>query len=170
MTRFISAEDARSLLTIPDSLRAVEEAYRLYGKERSVSSEPSLSFMIVPNEAPTMFWMKGACLKELGVAGVFFGPQFGDYYMMVSDCKTGTLRGVIEQSWLVKRRTAVTAVVTAMKLSRKGSTVAALVGADTCVRVPARATARLADAARAIASASEVGTKAAEKFEPMQSI
>jgi len=129
MTLFVSAGEARRLLTVPDSLRAVEEAYRLYGKERSVSSEPSLSFMIVPNEAPTMFWMKGACLKELGVAGVFFGAQFGDYYMMVSDCKTGTLRGIVEESWLVKRRTAVTAVVTAMKLARSGSTVAALVGA-----------------------------------------
>jgi ornithine cyclodeaminase len=85
--------------------------------------------MIVPNDAPTMFWLKGASLKALGVAGVSFGAQFGDYYFMVNDCKTGTLRGIVEQSWLFKRRTGASAVVTAMKLARSKSTVAALVGA-----------------------------------------
>ena len=129
MTRYVSAREAKSLLSIPDSLQIVENAYRLYGQERSVSSEPSASFMIVPNEAPTMFWMKGASLKPLGVAGVFFGAQFGDYYFMVTDCRTGTLRGIVEQAWLTKRRTAATGVVTAMKLARKGSKVAALIGA-----------------------------------------
>jgi ornithine cyclodeaminase len=129
MTLFVSTQEAKHLLTIPDSLRAIEQAYRLYGQERNVLSDPSASFMIVPNDAPTMFWMKGAHLKPLGVVGVFFGAQFGDYYFMVTDCKTGTLRGIVEQAWLTKRRTAVTGVVTAMKLARKGSTVAAVVGA-----------------------------------------
>lgn len=129
MTLFLSAPQARELLTIPDSLRIVENAFRLYGEERDVLSNPSLALTVVPNEAPTMFWAKGARLKALGVAGVFFGAQFGDYYFMVNDCRTGTLRGIVEQAWLVKRRTGATAAVTAGKLARPGSTVAALVGA-----------------------------------------
>lgn len=129
MTLFVSAAQARELLTIPDSLQVIEDAFRLCGLERAVLSNPSLAFMVVPNDAPTMFWAKGARLKALGVAGVFFGAQFGDYYFMVNDCRTGTLRGIIEQAWLVKRRTAATAVVTASKLARPGSTVAALIGA-----------------------------------------
>ena len=143
MALYVSAGEARRLLSIADSLQATEQAYRLYGQERSVLSEPSASFMIVPNEAPTMFWMKGAQLKSLGVAGVFFGAQFGDYYFMVTDCASGTLRGIVEQAWLTKRRTAATGVVAAMKLARAGSSVAALIGAgqigEEVVRVLAHA-------------------------------
>lgn len=129
MAIYLSAQDAKELLGIADSLRVTEEAYRFYGQERAVSSEPSATFMIVPNDAPTMFWMKGANLKALGAAGIFFGAQFGDYYFMVTDGRTGTLRGIVEQAWLTKRRTAATGVVTAMHLARKDSKVAALIGA-----------------------------------------
>lgn len=129
MTLYVSAPEAKKLLAISDSLRVVENAFRLYGQERAVSTVPSASYMIVPNEAPTMFWMKGASLKPLGVAGVFFGAQFGDYYFMVTDSETGTLKGIVEQAWLTKRRTATAGVVAALKLARKGSKVAALIGA-----------------------------------------
>jgi len=129
MARYVSAAEAKRLLTIPDSLRVVEHAYRLYGTERSVSSNPSASFMIVPNAPPTMMWMKGANLKPLGIAGVFFGAQFGDYYFAVTDARTGTLKGIVEQAWLTKRRTAATGVVAAKHLARKDSKVAALIGA-----------------------------------------
>lgn len=143
MALYVSASEAKRLLSIADSLQATEQAYRLYGQERAVLSEPSASFMIVPNAAPTMFWMKGAQLKSLGVAGVFFGAQFGDYYFMVTDCATGTLRGIVEQAWLTKRRTAATGVVAALKLARAGSSVAALIGAgqigEEVVRVLAHA-------------------------------
>ena len=103
MALYVSAKEERALLGIPDSLRIVEQAFALYGQERVVSSVPTASYMIVKNAAPTMFWIKSASLKPLGAAGVFFGAQFGDYYFMVTDSRTGTLRGIVEQAWLTKQ-------------------------------------------------------------------
>jgi alanine dehydrogenase len=129
MALYLSAVEARKLLGIADSLRIVEQAFRDYGRERIVSSVPSASYMLVQNDAPTMFWIKSASLRPLGAAGVFFGAQFGDYYFMVTDSRTGMLRGIVEQAWLTKRRTATAGVVAARKLAAPKARVAALIGA-----------------------------------------
>lgn len=129
MALYVSAAEAKQLLGIPDSLRIVEQAFAEYGRERVVSSVPSASYMLVQNEAPTMFWIKSASLRPLGAAGVFFGAQFGDYYFMVTDSRTGTMRGIVEQAWLTKRRTGTTGVVAARKLAGPNARVAALIGA-----------------------------------------
>jgi alanine dehydrogenase len=129
MALYVSTAEEKRLLSIPDSLRIVEQAFGDYGRERIVSSVPSASYMIVQNEAPTMFWIKSASLRPLGAAGVFFGAQFGDYYFMVTDSRTGTLRGIVEQAWLTKRRTGAAGVVAARKLAARNARVAALIGA-----------------------------------------
>jgi alanine dehydrogenase len=129
MALYVSTAEEKRLLSIPDSLRIVEQAFGDYGRERIVSSVPSASYMIVQNEAPTMFWIKSASLRPLRAAGVFFGAQFGDYYFMVTDSRTGTLRGIVEQAWLTKRRTGAAGVVAARKLAARNARVAALIGA-----------------------------------------
>lgn len=129
MALYVSAAEEKKLLGIPDSLRIVEQAFVDYGRERIVSSVPTASYMIVQNEAPTMFWIKSASLRPLRAAGVFFGAQFGDYYFMVTDSRTGMLRGIVEQAWLTKRRTATAGVVAARKLAAPKARVAALIGA-----------------------------------------
>lgn len=129
MALYVSVAEEKKLLGIADSLRIVEQAFTEYGRERVVSSVPSASFMIVKNEAPTMFWIKSASLRPLSAAGVFFGAQFGDYYFMVTDSRTGMMRGIVDQAWLTKRRTATAGVVAAKKLAPPKARVAALVGA-----------------------------------------
>lgn len=129
MALYVSMAQEKAILTIPDSLRIVEEAFAHYGRERVVSSVPTASYMVVKNEAPTLFWIKSASLKPLKAAGVFFGAQFGDYYFLVTDSLTGLMRGIVDQAWLTKRRTATAGVVAARKLATKSAKVAALVGA-----------------------------------------
>lgn len=129
MAIYVSADQARGLLPVEASLAVIEDAFRLYGQERKVLSNPSAAFTIVQNDVPTFFWSKGAQLKPLGVVGSFFGAQFGDYYFSLHDCKTGTLLGMVEQAWLTKRRTAATAVVAAKYLANRDARTAALIGA-----------------------------------------
>lgn len=128
MARYITAGEARELLSPVDSIRLAQEAFRLYGIEREVLSNPAAAFTIVKNDVPTMFWAKAASFSTLGVAGCFFGAQFGDYYFNMHDCETGELLAIVEQSWLVKRRTAATGVVAARQLARPDSRVATLIG------------------------------------------
>lgn len=160
MAIFLSAADVRELLTVEDALAAAEQGYRIFGEERKVLSNPSAAFMVVPNPVPTMFWIKGAFSRTLGVAGVSYGCQFGEYYFLVTDSTTGMLRGVVERALMSKRRTGCTAGVVARKLARPGSRVAAMVGAGLIGEQVARALAHVLDlddfriAARSVQSAS----------------
>ncbi len=139
MAVFLPAADVRELLTMEDAMAAAEKGYRTFGKERNVLSTPSSAFMVVPNETPTMFWIKGAFSRSLGVAGVSFAAQFGEYYFFVTDTDTGMLRGVVERAWLTKCRTGSTSAVVARKLARPGSRVVGLIGAGLIGEQAARA-------------------------------
>ncbi|MDP6602593.1 MAG: hypothetical protein QGG17_00170 [Rhodospirillales bacterium] len=125
----LTETDVRGLLSVEDSFACIEDAWRRYGAERAVTSMPAMSVMVVPGEAPTPWGIKGAVLPSLGLAGVFFGAQFGSYTFAVCDCRTGVILGLVEQSWLTKRRTAVTAAITAKHLAPPGASVAAVIGA-----------------------------------------
>ncbi len=129
MALYLDVAQARALLPVSRSIDLVEEAFRHYGQERRVHSVPSSALTIARGEVPTMFWLKGSTAQALGVTGVFFGAQFGDYYFSLHDALTGTLLGIVEQAWLTKRRTGATAAVAAKHLARRGATVAALIGA-----------------------------------------
>jgi ornithine cyclodeaminase len=117
------------LLDVPTAIAACEEAYRQYGLERSVTSNPSTSFMVTNGAPASTFWIKGTHLAEPGVAGLFFGANFGNFYFMVVDAQDGSLQGMLEHSWVTKRRTGATAAVAAKWLGRKSSRIAALIGA-----------------------------------------
>ena len=125
----LTETDVRGLLSVEDSFACIEDAWRRYGAERQVTSTPAMAVMVVPGEAPTPWGIKGAVLPSLGLAGVFFGAQFGSYTIAVCDSRTGLVLGLVEQSWLTKRRTAVTAAVSAKYLARPGASVAAVIGA-----------------------------------------
>ena len=98
MALLLSETDVRAVLSVGDTVAICEEAYRLYGIERNVTSNPSTSFMTVPDAIPTTLWIKGAHLHSTGIAGIFFGAQFGNFYFAVLDSRTGMLRGLLEQS------------------------------------------------------------------------
>src|SRR2546429_622215 len=100
--RFLTGDQLRAIVSDKDYLALVERGYRIYGEERHVTSRPSMSTLLVPQEPPTYFGMKGSACRELGIAGCFFGAQFGDYYFLVTDNRTGTLRGMVEQAWSTK--------------------------------------------------------------------
>lgn len=125
----LTETDVRALLRVEDSFTCIEEAWRRYGAERAVTSTPAMSVMVVPGEAPTPWGIKGAVLPSLGLAGIFFGAQFGSYTFAVCDSRTGVILGLVEQSWLTKRRTAVTAAIAAKHLATPGASVAAVIGA-----------------------------------------
>ena len=129
MATLVSADDVRTLLTIPEALAAAQEGFRIFGTERAVRSVPSASYMNIQNELPTHVWIKGAFSRSLGVAGVSIGTQFGEYYFVVTDSHTGMLRGVVERAFMSKRRTGATAGDVAQHLARPYSRVAALIGA-----------------------------------------
>jgi alanine dehydrogenase len=143
MATLLTEADVRRLLTIADAMDVAEAAYRIFGTERDVLSKPSAATMTVANSVPTNFWIKGAHARALGVAGVSLGAQFGEHYFMVTDARTGALRGVVERTFMSKRRTGATAGVTARHLARPDSRIAALVGAgqigDQAVRAIAHA-------------------------------
>ena len=125
----LTETDVRGLLRVEDSFACIEDAWRRYGAERAVTSTPAMAVMVVPGEAPTPWGIKGAVLPSLGLAGVFFGAQFGSYTFAVCDSRTGVIVGLVEQSWLTKRRTAVTAAIAAKHLATPGASVAAVIGA-----------------------------------------
>lgn len=168
MALYISADEARQMLSVSDSISLAEEAYRLYGVERNVLSNPAAAFTIVQNDVPTMFWAKAAAMTSIGVAGCFFGAQFGDYYFNLHDCKTGTLLGIVEQAWLVKRRTAVTGVAAAKQLARPNSRIATLIGAGQIGEEVARALphAFQLDEFRVVSRTFEGASRFAERLAP----
>ena len=129
MALYVSMAEEKAILAIPDSIRILEEAFAHYGRERVVSSVPTASYMVVKNEAPTLFWIKSASLRPLKAAGVFFGAQFGDYYFLVTDSLTGRMHGIVDQAWLTKRRTATAGVIAARKLATKNAKIVTLIGA-----------------------------------------
>ena len=133
MTVLIGETEVRALLSIPVAMDLAEQGYRIFGAERRVVSTPSAAFMIYPGNGPAPiprnFWIKGAYSRELGVAGVSLGAQFGEHYFMVVDGVSGGLLGVVERSFMSRRRTGATAGVAARHLARPDSRVAALIGA-----------------------------------------
>lgn len=139
MALYLTAADVRQLLTIPDALAAAEEGYRLFGQDRRVTSSPSASVLAIGNETATTLVAKGAFARSLELAGVTISYQFGEYYFVLLDARTGMLEGIIERAWMTRLRTAATAGVAAARLARPGTRVAAIIGtgpiAEELVRV-----------------------------------
>lgn len=133
---FVSDATVRSLVDVDTAIRAIEEIYADYGRERRVLSDPPA--LLLPNRGPNhaAFKVKGARLSSLGVAGfrmiadqVTDGVEQTIDYCWVAEASTGRLIGLVEETWLHRLRTALTGVVAAKWLARRDSRVVAIIGA-----------------------------------------
>ena len=120
--------EVRELVTIEDGFAACEEAYRYYGETRDVLSQPSVAYLMLPKDPPVKCRYKAAHMKSLGIAGARLSTP-GHYYCWVIDFETGEPIGLVNETWLARRRTATTAAITAKWLARPEAKIATLFGA-----------------------------------------
>lgn len=127
--RILTVADTKSLLTFEEAFRAVEDAYRVYGRERSVLADPAAALMIMSGDTPSIFVAKGAMSTSMEVCGIRFGEQFGHKHCIVADARTSEMRGVVEETWLCQWRVGLSAAVTAKHLAPPDVGTIALIGA-----------------------------------------
>ncbi|MBI4184149.1 MAG: ornithine cyclodeaminase family protein [Proteobacteria bacterium] len=127
--RVLSEAETRELLTVEAAFRVVEAAYREYGLFGTVLANPSAAVMFVPADPPAIFINKMAMLPGQGVAGMRFGMQFGSYYCLVSEARTGKAIGLVDETWSYRRRVGATAAVSAKYLAPKRVKRIGLIGA-----------------------------------------
>ena len=107
---------------------ACESSYRYYGEMKSVLSEPAAAYLTLTRENPVKCRYKAAHMKSKEVIGIRLATP-GHYYCWVADFETGEPLGLVNETWLSRRRTATTAAISAKWLARPGSKVATLFGA-----------------------------------------
>ena len=127
--RVISEPETRQLVSVPEAHEVVEQAYADYGREGNVTADPALALMIVPMEVPSICSAKGSFIASRGIWGVRMGMQMGNYYSTVHDTSSGRILGLVDETWLSRRRVGTTAAVAAKYLARKDSTTVAMIGA-----------------------------------------
>ncbi len=120
--------EVRQLVTIEDGFAACEDSYRYYGETRDVLSQPSVAYLTLPKDPPVRCRYKAAHMESLGVAGARLATP-GHFYFWVVDFETGEPLGLVNETWLARRRTATTAAIAARWLARPQSKVAAVFGA-----------------------------------------
>ena len=106
---------------------ACAEAYRYYGREQSVLSEPSSLYLQLPASQLKKCRLKGAHFADAGVAGFRLASP-GFYFTWVVDSESGQPRGIVAENWLHRRRTSVTGALTLTWLRPRLQSVA-LIGA-----------------------------------------
>ena len=116
-------------MSVPEAHEVIEEAYADYGREGDVTADPALALMVVPHEVPSICSAKGSFLTRRGLWGVRMGMQMANYYSTVHDTTSGRILGLVDETWLSRRRVGTTAAVAAKHLARRGSTQIALIGA-----------------------------------------
>lgn len=127
--RVISEPETRKLVSVADAHAVVEQAYADYGRQKAVTSDPALALMIVPHEVPSICSAKGSFLANRRIWGVRMGMQMANYYSTVHDTASGKILGLVDETWLSRRRVGTTAAVAAKYLARPDSRVIALIGA-----------------------------------------
>ena len=127
--RVLSEAETREILSVGDAFDVIEESFREYGRAGTVLANPSAAVMFVPHDPPSIFIDKMGMLPGASLAGIRFGMQFGTYYCIISDSRTGKAFGLVDVTWLYRRRVGITASVTAKYLARPDSRVVALIGA-----------------------------------------
>ncbi len=127
--RILSEADTRELLSVTASNDAIEDSFAQYGRAGEVLANPSAAVMFVPHDPPSIFIDKMGMLPESNIAGIRYGMQFGCYYCILSDTRTGKGFGMVDVTWLYRRRVGSTGTVTAKYLARKDSKRVGLIGA-----------------------------------------
>lgn len=127
--RVISEPETRRLASVAEAHVVVEEAYSDYGRDGAVTADPALALMIVPHEVPSICSAKGSFLTRRGLWGVRMGMQMGNYYSTVHDTTSGRILGLVDETWLSRRRVGTTAAVAAKHLAHKKVRKIGLIGA-----------------------------------------
>jgi ornithine cyclodeaminase/alanine dehydrogenase-like protein (mu-crystallin family) len=127
--RVITEAETRQLMSVAEAHAVIEEAYADYGREGNVTAEPSTALMVIPHEVPSICSTKGSFLTRRGLWGVRMGMQTGNFYSAVLDSASGRMLGLVEETWLARRRVGSTAAVAAKHLARRDSKIIALIGA-----------------------------------------
>ena len=125
--RIIKADEARSLLTLEEGFRACEEAYRYYGVVGDVLSHPSSVTLALPTDPPGRAVLKPAQLKSAGVAGTLLATP-GKFFGWLVDFETGEPIGLVDEGWLMRRRTATTGALAAKWLAPPDAKIATIIG------------------------------------------
>jgi len=127
--RVITEPETRKLMSVAEAHTVIEEAYADYGLEGDVTADPALALMVVPHEVPSICSAKGSFLTRRGLWGVRMGMQMANYYSTVHDTTSGKILGLVDETWLSRRRVGTTAAVAAKHLARRDSKIIALIGA-----------------------------------------
>lgn len=131
----IPDEKVRSVIDLDLAVDVLEKVYREYGRERHVLSAPPAQ-VLPAGGSSAAFKVKGARLPSMGVSGFRIiadretdaGEETIDY-CWVADAKTGAVRGLVDETWLHRFRTALTGIVAARWLAKRPVRVATIIGA-----------------------------------------
>lgn len=127
--RYLSAADLGRLVPDSEYGTLVEQAFQEYGRERKITSQPSVATVTPPGEPGALMTIKGTVAPSLRAHAVFFGVRGRDYYLSVCDMQSGELLGVVEHTLSYKKRTAASAMVAASHFAPGDARVAAVIGA-----------------------------------------
>ena len=124
--RFISLSQTQPGLPLARVAAIVRETYAAMGTAAIEVSRPSSMPL---GTGPERFRAKGAVLRAQGVAGARLNAP-GHSTLMLWNLQTGEPLALLEEEWMYKRRTGVSAAVVAQMLVPEGSRpVVALIGA-----------------------------------------
>jgi ornithine cyclodeaminase/alanine dehydrogenase-like protein (mu-crystallin family) len=113
--RVLTEQQAQACIDLPGAYRAVESAYRDFGRSSEIQSRPPV--LRIPGPRPTLgraelgqYRIKGASVPTCKVAGAFLATR--DYpYMFLWDSDTDQPIGLIACDWLTQYRVAITVAV-----------------------------------------------------------
>ena len=125
MTLFLSESDVQSLLTMEDTLAAVEEVFRLQGSGTAVNRPRQRlrtarsRFQIMPASAPT-----------IGVFGfkAYGGGPAGHMRVFLYDAETGAFLAIIESNFMGQMRTGAASGIATKYQSRPDSATVGIYG------------------------------------------
>ncbi len=125
----LTEAQTRALVSAAEANAVVEEAYADYGREGDVTADPPMALMVVPHEVPSICSTKGSFLTRRGLFGVRIGMQNGNHYSTVHDSHSAKILGLVDETWLARRRVGATAAVAAKHLANPDAKVIGLIGA-----------------------------------------
>jgi alanine dehydrogenase len=132
----IPDDRVRSTIDIDLAVDVLQRAYLEYGRERTVLSSPPVQIVAASNRNAAAFKVKGARLPSMGISGFRIiadrkteaGEETIDY-CWVADATTGRVRGLVDETWLHRLRTALTGILAAKWLAKRPVRVATIIGA-----------------------------------------
>ena len=132
MTRFLSEEDVRSLVSMPLALEAVQAAFRSLGSGRGANIPRDRLFPGIDPARPTSLQVMSGALPEYDAMGLkVYSTAAGGarFLVLVYRASTGELRGIVEADWLGRFRTGAATGFASSLLARPDSATVAIIGA-----------------------------------------